>query len=334
MACHLNEIYLALDLESGSFLLPLEVFWCESLRSLTIFLYECKLELPSPYEILKLQIVSGAKKFKISSASLLEISVSNSGCSFDYLDITTQLLHTISLSLSATALLVNKLIVDVDSYDSDRVPPLRLLHTISLGVATSALSVNICAPYLFRVDCSGLFPEYFSMEIIKTEVKYFVSLRCNDTCSSATDDLQSLLYNIAPVTKLVIDSSAIQLLYDNKYLPCAFHNLESVVLSYNILTNITSPATVLFLHMLPHNLKKLHMDCVLSSGYYSMPTEIKHKLTEVASVKGGDLRSKGNMVVLELKPREQIMFYNKVYGNLSLMLVVVIVGSEHRLFDF
>ncbi|KAM7278391.1 hypothetical protein ACFE04_005525 [Oxalis oulophora] len=213
----------------------------------------------------------------------------------------------------------NEIVIAIDFESNTFMIPVEVFWYISLR-------------HHLEVDCLGVFPEYFSMEIIKTEVKYFVSLRCNDTCSSAIDELQRLLYNIAPVTKLVIDSSAIQLLYKNKYLPCAFRDLESVVLSYNIFTNITSPATVLFLQMLPRNLKKLHMDCV-------------------ASAKGGDLRSKRNMVELELKPREQdwfymclcfvaliwpleIMFYNKVYGNLSLMLVVVIIGSEHRLFDF
>ncbi|KAM7279750.1 hypothetical protein ACFE04_006884 [Oxalis oulophora] len=120
-------------------------------------------------EILKLQIVSGVQIFRISSASLLEISVS--GCSFDYLDISAQLLHTISLYLSATALLV-----------------------------------NVYAPNLFGVRYSGVFPKLSSVEMKKTELKYFVSLDLR----SWTNGLQSFLPYIVPVTDLVIDCNSIQ----------------------------------------------------------------------------------------------------------------------------
>ncbi|KAM7273370.1 hypothetical protein ACFE04_028034 [Oxalis oulophora] len=256
LRCHVKEIELYLDHRSGIIVVPLYVFCCESLRSLTIELREGrgefnkgKLKLLTPpgfssrlkylhlanleivdeslgswistsckfLEKLELEEIFGIKKFKISSPSLLAIKIEL--CCFEDLNISAQLLHSFLFSKSCYA----------------------------------STSLNIHAPNLLCYSGSS----FDSLRVEKkSESNYYVELFLFRTCPGGTNELQ---LNIVQVTDLAIDINSIQVLHKKKCLPFAAKSLQSLVLFYEDLTESTFPATYLFLQRFAHSLRKLHM---------------------------------------------------------------------------
>ncbi|KAM7272235.1 hypothetical protein ACFE04_026898 [Oxalis oulophora] len=253
--CHLNNLRLNLNFGDAAFVMPMEIFWNESLTSLAVGMTSCQLEFPFPYgfsnlkqlrlefsaiandllgewissvcrylEILRLTEISGMKRFKISSKTLLEIHITS--CNLDHLDIaSSHSLKTIQLH---------------DPFDPSSTPTLR-----------------IHAPYLLNLRCSGICIDHLGVE--KSELGHSVAVGLPKTCPIRIDDFKSLLSSIDQVTELVTDCFSIQGLYLNNCLPFELSNLQSLVLYCGYLNNITIPATVLFLQGLSHCLKKLRI---------------------------------------------------------------------------
>ncbi|KAM7255639.1 hypothetical protein ACFE04_008537 [Oxalis oulophora] len=259
MLCNVDCVALELDFGKFPFLIPLQVFWTESLTSLAIYMCNGYLEFPTPYGFSHLkhllinravinndslgEWISSVCKclqklwlteiyemdiFKISSQSLQELEIES--CNLDYLEISAQSLKTLNL--------IKALDLSNSSY------------------------CNVYAPNLLILACSGNCIEYLTLQ--KTESKYSASLILPEAYLSKTDELKSLLSSLVQVTELSIDHMSLQGLYDNNCLPFPFINLQSVRL-HNGFENISVPAIGHFLQGLSHNLKKLHMDHYLGA---------------------------------------------------------------------
>ncbi|KAM7255530.1 hypothetical protein ACFE04_008428 [Oxalis oulophora] len=255
MLCKVNKVIIELHFDEFVFLVPLEVFWTQSLTSLSILLGNCHLEFPSPYgfsnlkhllidhaviendslgewissvckclQKLWLTEISGMEKFKISSKSLQELEIVS--CNLDYLDITAESLDTLNL---------------IEAFD----------------LSSSTSSLKVYAPNLLILDCSGYCIEYFTVN--KSKSNYSVGLCLPKECPARTHELKTLLSSIVQATELTIDHFSLQQLFLNNCLPYAFSDLQSLRISHDCSHIVTIPAIAWFLLGLSQNLKKMHM---------------------------------------------------------------------------
>ncbi|KAM7255739.1 hypothetical protein ACFE04_008637 [Oxalis oulophora] len=303
--CQVDYLYLQLFFDNEPFIMPMDVFWSESMRTLTIDMLESELQLPSPHgvshlkylrldnaeiaddslgewissvckflEELWLAVISGIKKFRFTSQSLLLLHIES--CSFDYLDISTKSLGSFSFEPFETSTII---------------------------------SLNINAPNLFILHCPKICLDYFTVK--KSELKYTVRLFLPETCPIRTDEFHSLLASIAQVTKLTTNSSSIQEipLDNNETSRFDFKFWESLKFSFvdgledidiGIHEGKNEEGLIEFFLGNAKKLKKL----IITSNN-CIPTKLAHKIESVvaASANRIEFNSRGNRMTVEFKPQ-------------------------------
>ncbi|KAM7255647.1 hypothetical protein ACFE04_008545 [Oxalis oulophora] len=180
--------------------------------------YVCKF-----LEKLTLEYLSAMQKFKISSQSLLELTIL--GCSIEHLDISATSLQTISLRH-------DKIITSTNVYAPN------LLRFIWYENSCENLNFVENPSLLHTLDLT-LGKDY--PEMIK---------------------LDNLLPIIVQVSYLIINPYTIQALYEDRHLQLVFNNLLKLDLHLDYYSSLTAPLVQnisRFLQGLPCSLKKLHI---------------------------------------------------------------------------
>ncbi|KAM7255645.1 hypothetical protein ACFE04_008543 [Oxalis oulophora] len=255
MECHVDDLNLSLYVASGTYLLPSDVFWCESLKNLKLCMWRGKLELPTPYgvsyikrlhlthtevvegslgewisyalrslEELRFEEISGLKMLKFSSSSLLNLTIRN--CNFENLDISVRLLQTMNL------------------------------NNAFYGATSKSLTLH--APNLVNLYWTGTFTEsYFGEKMASLQSSYLSLWRYKQE----SWNLSSLLPSIAQTSHLEISWDTIKPLYESGCLPFMFQNLKTLDLILRVRSDdVIVPAMIAsFLQGLPSSLKKLHI---------------------------------------------------------------------------